>query len=81
MKANKVEEDIEKASKVGKQVKWQVLDIKAKQTKKNGEVFDVSFLSLFFLAHSSPVTEAFKICRRRPWGSSKKPKELHVRQC
>ena len=59
VKANKVEEDIQGATKVGKHVKWQVLDIKfGKQPKKesNGEVFDVSFLSSFFGAHSFPVT-------------------------
>ena len=64
VKANRLEEDIEKASKVGKQVKWQVLDIKfGKQAKKiqkesNGEVFEVSFLSscLFGSFFSFPVT-------------------------
>ena len=64
VQANRVEEDIEKASKVGKQVKWQVLDIKfGKQAKKiqkesNGEVFEVSFLSscLFGSFFSFPVT-------------------------
>jgi len=36
VKANKVEEDIQGATKVGKHVKWHVLDIKfGKQAKKN----------------------------------------------
>ena len=45
VKANKVEEDIQLATK-------------AKQTKNtiNGEVFDVSFLSSLFWDHSFPVT-------------------------
>ena len=46
MKANRVEEDIEKASKVGKQVKWQVLDIRfGKQAKKNLKLKSLIFSS------------------------------------
>ena len=92
MKANRVEEDIEKASKVGKQVKWQVLDIKfGKQAKKNLMVKSLKFPFCLhvFLAHSFLFLSlkhfknyfGSKICRKRPWGSRKKPKEVHFRRC